>query len=48
VDVARSKSATQVLEINDAVSIVYPDDPELEEVARDVYGDAALLRLTTN
>ncbi|HSW91078.1 MAG TPA: hypothetical protein VLG09_00345 [Candidatus Saccharimonadales bacterium] len=48
VDVARSRNATQVLEINDAVSIVYPDDPELEEVARDVYGDAALLRLATN
>jgi hypothetical protein len=45
IDIARNRTTAEVLEVNDAVSIVYPDDPELQKVAHEVYGDAVSLRL---
>jgi hypothetical protein len=45
VDIAQTDEGMSVLELNDAVSVVYPDDLELESVAREVYGDAARMRL---
>lgn len=45
VDIARERAKhleLAVLEANDAVSIVYPGIPELERLAIEIYGDAAL------
>ena len=46
VDVAHlSNGHDKVLEVNESVSVVYPEDPKLDKIARSVYGDAALMRL---
>lgn len=42
---AQTSERLQVLEINESVSVVYPDDQELTQVAVDIYGAAAEARL---
>lgn len=48
VDIARTDEGSAVLELNDAVSIVYPHDTDLRAASRRIYGDAAQMRLANS